>query len=103
MAKMPKMVEEWRNAKREARLKEKEEKAKKQRMLALAREKFGINVDSRSPKFLEMLKEVEKDEKRKQKAMKRMQREEERAAVAAAISMASAAKPAADPERSDPV
>lgn len=99
MAKMPKMVEDWRRGKREARQKEKEEKAKKQRLLLIAREKFGVTVDPRSPKFLEMMKDLEKDEKRKLKAVKRMQREEERAAIAAAF----AVKPAADSDTGSPV
>lgn len=101
MAKMPKMVADWRRDKREARLKEKADKANKLRLLALAREKFGINVDPRSPKFLQMLKDLEKDEKRKLKAVKRMQREEERAAIAAAFKTASF-NPPAEPESSNP-
>ncbi|XP_077326442.1 large ribosomal subunit protein mL64 [Lithobates pipiens] len=99
MAKMPKMVEDWRKGKREARQKEKEEKAKKQRLLLVAREKFGVTVDPRSPKFLEMMKDLEKDEKRKLKAVKRMQREEERAAIAAAFTV----KPPADSDSGSPV
>lgn len=99
MAKMPKMVEDWRKGKREARQKEKEEKAKKQRLLLVAREKFGVTVDPRSPKFLEMMKDLEKDERRKLKAVKRMQLEEDRAAIAAAF----AVKPPADSDSSSPV
>ncbi|XP_068130399.1 large ribosomal subunit protein mL64 [Hyperolius riggenbachi] len=96
MAKMPKMVADWRKAKREARLKEREEKAKKQRLLLLAQEKFGTSVDLRSPKFLEMVKEMEKEEKKKLKAVKRQQREEERAAMTAAIKAATQPKPETD-------
>ncbi|KAM4039906.1 large ribosomal subunit protein mL64 [Anomaloglossus baeobatrachus] len=95
MAKMPKMVEEWRRAKKEAKQKEREEKARKERLLALAREKFGIQVDFRSAKFQEMVKELEKDEKKKMKAIKRKQREEERAAMAALLTtIPSAGQPA---------
>ncbi|KAM3926071.1 large ribosomal subunit protein mL64 [Leptodactylus fuscus] len=97
MAKMPKMVEEWRRAKKEARQKERDEKARKERLLALAREKFGVHVDSRSTKFQEMVKELEKEEKKKAKAVKRKQREEERAAMASVLSaVPAAAHPAPD-------
>ncbi|CAI9536974.1 unnamed protein product [Staurois parvus] len=98
MAKMPKMVEDWRREKREARLKEKEDKDRKLRLLAIAHEKFGVTVDPRSTKFLDMLKDMEKDEKRKLKAVKRMQREEEKAAIAAVM----ATKPPADPDHGSP-
>ncbi|XP_077118061.1 large ribosomal subunit protein mL64 [Ranitomeya variabilis] len=95
MAKMPKMVEEWRRAKKEAKQKERDEKARKQRLLALAREKFGIQVDFRSAKFQEMVKDLEKEDKKKMKAVKRKQREEERAAMAELLSAAtSGAQPA---------
>lgn len=95
MAKMPKMVEEWRRAKRETKQKERDEKARKERLLALAREKFGVQVDFRSAKFQEMMKELEKEEKKKMKALKRKQREEERAAMAAVLN-AVPAPPAPD-------
>ncbi|XP_040270926.1 growth arrest and DNA damage-inducible proteins-interacting protein 1 [Bufo bufo] len=85
MAKMPKMVEEWRRAKKETKQKEREDKARKERLLALARERFGVHVDSRSAKFQEMVKELEKEEKKKMKAVKKKQREEERAAMAAVL------------------
>uniref|UniRef100_A0A672GC90 Large ribosomal subunit protein mL64 n=1 Tax=Salarias fasciatus TaxID=181472 RepID=A0A672GC90_SALFA len=67
MAKMPKMVAEWRRAKREAKRKMKEEKERRTRLLAEARERFGHAVDPRSPKFLEMVAEIEKEEKKKRK------------------------------------
>ncbi|KAG9473111.1 large ribosomal subunit protein mL64 [Eleutherodactylus coqui] len=82
MAKMPKMVEDWRKAKKEARQKERDEKARKNRLLTLAREKFGMQIDFRSVKFQEMVKDLEKEEKKKMKAIKKRQREEERAAMA---------------------
>ncbi|XP_018429971.1 PREDICTED: growth arrest and DNA damage-inducible proteins-interacting protein 1 [Nanorana parkeri] len=102
MKKMPKMVEEWRRAKREARQKAREENAKKQHLLALAREKFGVSIDSRSARFQEMVKEMEKEEKRKLKAVKRIQREEEKAAIAKALNVASAAKPPTAPDSGSP-
>ncbi|XP_051897831.1 growth arrest and DNA damage-inducible proteins-interacting protein 1 [Pristis pectinata] len=74
MAKMPKMVEEWRREKREAKVKQREEKAKRERLLAEARERFGYSIDPRNSKFQEMVKELEKEEKKQQKLMKRRQR-----------------------------
>ncbi|KAM4675337.1 large ribosomal subunit protein mL64 [Discoglossus pictus] len=76
MAKMPQMVADWRRDKRELKQKQREEKARRERLLAQAREKFGLNVDHRSPKFQEMVKELEKEEKKKQKALKRRLKEE---------------------------
>ncbi|XP_005815950.1 growth arrest and DNA damage-inducible proteins-interacting protein 1 [Xiphophorus maculatus] len=84
MAKMPKMVEDWRREKREAKQKLKEEKERKTKLLAEARERFGYNVDPRSPKFLEMVAEIEKEEKKKRKLLKRRQKEEQAAAPPAA-------------------
>uniref|UniRef100_A0A672GHJ0 Large ribosomal subunit protein mL64 n=1 Tax=Salarias fasciatus TaxID=181472 RepID=A0A672GHJ0_SALFA len=83
MAKMPKMVAEWRRAKREAKRKMKEEKERRTRLLAEARERFGHAVDPRSPKFLEMVAEIEKEEKKKRKLLKRKMREEQVAAGSA--------------------
>lgn len=84
MTKMPKMVEDWRREKREAKQKLKEEKERKAKLLAEARERFGYNVDPRSPKFLEMVAEIEKEEKKKRKLLKRRQKEEQAAAPPAA-------------------
>ncbi|KAJ0058046.1 hypothetical protein NL108_007270 [Boleophthalmus pectinirostris] len=81
MAKMPKMVADWRREKREAKVKLKEEKARRAKLLAEARERFGYNVDPRSPKFLEMVAEIEKEEKKKKKLLKRRQREEQAAGL----------------------
>lgn len=77
MAKMPKMIADWRREKRETKQKLKEEKARRDKLLAEARERFGYSVDPRSPKFLEMVAEIEKEEKKKKKLMKRRLREEQ--------------------------
>ncbi|XP_049600544.1 large ribosomal subunit protein mL64 [Syngnathus scovelli] len=77
MAKMPKMIADWRREKREAKQKLKEEKARREKLLAEARERFGHAVDPRSSKFLEMVAEIEKEEKKKRKLMKRRLREEQ--------------------------
>ncbi|XP_043550819.1 growth arrest and DNA damage-inducible proteins-interacting protein 1 [Chiloscyllium plagiosum] len=76
MAKMPKMVEDWRREKRELKIKQREEKARREHLLSEARERFGYSIDPRSPKFQEMVKELEKEEKKKRKLMKRRKKEE---------------------------
>ncbi|XP_078125437.1 large ribosomal subunit protein mL64 [Sander vitreus] len=77
MAKMPKMIADWRREKRETKQKLKEEKARRAKLLVEARERFGYAVDPRSPKFLEMVAEIEKEEKKKKKLMKRRLKEEQ--------------------------
>ncbi|XP_029364188.1 growth arrest and DNA damage-inducible proteins-interacting protein 1 [Echeneis naucrates] len=81
MAKMPKMIADWRREKREAKLKQKEDKARRDKLLSVARERFGYAVDPRSPKFLEMVEEIEKEEKKKKKLMKRRLKEEQMTAA----------------------
>ncbi|KAM9785088.1 large ribosomal subunit protein mL64 [Syngnathus typhle] len=77
MAKMPKMIADWRREKREAKQKLKEETARRAKLLAEVRERLGHAVDPRSNKFLEMVAEIEKEEKKKTKLMKRRLREEQ--------------------------
>ncbi|KAM3597768.1 uncharacterized protein V6R79_008949 [Siganus canaliculatus] len=79
MAKMPKMIADWRREKHETKRKLKEEKSRRAKLLAEARERFGYAVDPRSHKFLEMVAEIEKEEKKKKKLMKRRQKEEQAA------------------------
>ncbi|OCT90439.1 hypothetical protein XELAEV_18019053mg [Xenopus laevis] len=82
-ANLAKMVADWRREKREVKQKLREEKARKERLMAIACDKFGLNVDHWSPKFQEMVKELEKEEeKKKQKALKRIQKAESLAAAA---------------------
>ncbi|CAK6960258.1 growth arrest and DNA damage-inducible proteins-interacting protein 1 [Scomber scombrus] len=82
MAKMPKMIADWRREKRESKLKLKEERSRREMLLAEAKARFGFAVDPRSPKFLQMVAEIEKEEKKKRKIMKRRVREEQRGATA---------------------
>ncbi|KAK1799239.1 hypothetical protein P4O66_007482 [Electrophorus voltai] len=82
MAKMPKMILDWKKEKQETKRKAKEEKAKKERLLVLARERFGHAVDPRSHKFQEMVAEIEKEEKKKRKLLKRQKRQEEQGLTA---------------------
>lgn len=81
MAKMPKMIADWRREKQETKRKLKEEKARRAKLLAEARERFGYAMDPRSPKFLEMVAEIEKEEKRKKKLLKRKLKVEQAAAA----------------------
>ncbi|XP_016306839.1 growth arrest and DNA damage-inducible proteins-interacting protein 1 [Sinocyclocheilus anshuiensis] len=83
MAKMPKMIADWKKQKREAKQKQREEKMKRDKLLAEARERFGYALDPRSAKFQEMVTEIEKEEKKKRKLLKRRKREEEQGSAAA--------------------
>lgn len=77
MAKMPKMIADWRKEKRETKRKLKEEKARRAKLLAEAKERFGHAIDPRSSKFLEMVAEIEKEERKKKKLLKRRLKEEQ--------------------------
>nr|XP_060619572.1 large ribosomal subunit protein mL64 [Anolis sagrei ordinatus] len=76
MAKMPQMIAEWQQEKALKKAKELEEKERRQRLLAEARERFGYNVDHRSPQFQEMMQEMEKTRRKEQKLLKKKRREE---------------------------
>ncbi|XP_030052852.1 large ribosomal subunit protein mL64 [Microcaecilia unicolor] len=76
MAQMPKMIEDWRREKQEQQEKQRVEAARRERLLALAQERFGYNMDHRSIKFQELLKEMEKEEKKKEKLAKKKLRAE---------------------------
>ncbi|XP_053300126.1 growth arrest and DNA damage-inducible proteins-interacting protein 1 [Pleuronectes platessa] len=80
MAKMPKMITDWRREKRETKQRLKEEKDRRGKLLNQARERFGYALDPRSPKFVEMVAEIEAEEKKQRKLMKRRQKEEQAAA-----------------------
>ncbi|KAL4657985.1 growth arrest and DNA damage-inducible proteins-interacting protein 1 [Arapaima gigas] len=75
MAKMPKMIEDWRRETRALKQKKKEDKARKERLIAEARERFGYALDPRSPKFQEMVQEIEKEERKKKKLLKSRMRQ----------------------------
>ncbi|KTG03363.1 hypothetical protein cypCar_00018513 [Cyprinus carpio] len=83
MAKMPKMIADWKKQKRETKQKQREEKTRRDKLLAEARERFGYALDPRSAKFKEMVTEIEKEEKKKRKLLKRRKREEEQGTAAA--------------------
>ncbi|KAM9843319.1 large ribosomal subunit protein mL64 [Aulostomus maculatus] len=71
MAQMPKMIADWRKEKRLTKQKAKEEHARREQLLAMAKERLGYAIDYRSPKFKEMVAELEKEEKKKRKEAKR--------------------------------
>ncbi|XP_034450384.1 growth arrest and DNA damage-inducible proteins-interacting protein 1 [Hippoglossus hippoglossus] len=79
MAKMPKMISDWRREKRETKQRLKEDKDRRGKLLNQARERFGYALDPRSPKFVEMVAEIEAEDKKKRKLMKRRQKEEQTA------------------------
>ncbi|KAJ1172297.1 hypothetical protein NDU88_004144 [Pleurodeles waltl] len=82
LAKMPQMVEDWKREKRERLQKQIEEKARRERLMAEAKERFGSTIDPRSTKFQDMVKEMEKEERKQEKLLKKRLRAESRAATA---------------------
>ncbi|XP_068606370.1 large ribosomal subunit protein mL64 [Brachionichthys hirsutus] len=80
MAKMPKMVADWRREKFEKKNKLREEKARRNKLLIQARERFGSSLDHRSTKFKELVEEMQKEERKQQKIMKRKMKMEQAAA-----------------------
>ncbi|XP_078540891.1 large ribosomal subunit protein mL64 [Lissotriton helveticus] len=82
LAKMPQMVEDWKREKRERLEKQMEEKARRERLMAEAKERFGSAIDPRSAKFQDMVKEMEKEERKQEKLLKKRLRAESRAATA---------------------
>ncbi|XP_026095697.1 uncharacterized protein LOC113067531 [Carassius auratus] len=82
MAKMSKMIADWKKLKKEAKQKQREEEIKRDKLLAEVREQFGYALDPSSAKFKEMFGEIEK-EKKKRKLLKSRKREEEQGTVAA--------------------
>ncbi|XP_054859550.1 growth arrest and DNA damage-inducible proteins-interacting protein 1 [Eublepharis macularius] len=97
MAKMPQMIADWRREKEERKAKEHEEKERRQRLLAEARERFGHNLDHRSPQFQELMQEMEKARRKELKQQKK-QRREEALAKKAAEAAAAAQLPAVEEE-----
>lgn len=84
MAKMPQMIEDWRREKAARKEKEREDKARRERLLAEAQERFGHKVDHRSPKFQELVQEMEKKQRKELKLKKKQLKEESKKKAAAA-------------------
>ncbi|KAH1175980.1 growth arrest and DNA damage-inducible proteins-interacting protein 1 [Mauremys mutica] len=84
MAKMPQMIEDWRREKAARKEKEREDKARRERLLAEAQERFGHKVDHRSSKFQELVQEMEKKQRKELKLKKKQLKEEAKKKAAAA-------------------
>lgn len=83
MAKMPQMIEDWRREKAARKEKEREDKARRERLLAEAQERFGHKVDYRSAKFQELVQEMEKKQRKELKLKKKQLKEEAKKKTAA--------------------
>ncbi|XP_048198367.1 growth arrest and DNA damage-inducible proteins-interacting protein 1 [Perognathus longimembris pacificus] len=83
MAKMPQMIEDWRQQKRERWEKAQADKERKARLQAEAQERLGYHVDPRSTRFQELLQDLEKQERKRLKEEKQKQKKEARAAAMA--------------------
>ncbi|XP_075758485.1 large ribosomal subunit protein mL64 [Pelodiscus sinensis] len=94
MAKMPQMIEEWRREKAARKEKEREDKARKERLLAEVQERFGHKVDPRSTKFQELLQEMDKKQRKELKLKKKQLKEEARKQAADAATTAPESAPA---------
>ncbi|XP_067416472.1 large ribosomal subunit protein mL64 [Emydura macquarii macquarii] len=97
MAKMPQMIEDWRQEKVAREEKEREDKARRERLLAKAQELFGHKVDHRSTKFQELVQEMEKKERKELKLKKKQLKEEAKKAAAAAPEAVSVSAGGAEP------
>ncbi|KAK2087457.1 hypothetical protein P7K49_033364 [Saguinus oedipus] len=85
MAKMPKMIEKWRQQQRERREKAEADKERRARLQAEAQELLGYQVHPRSARFQELLQDLEKKERKRLKEEKQKQKKEARAAAMAAM------------------
>nr|XP_044995193.1 growth arrest and DNA damage-inducible proteins-interacting protein 1 [Jaculus jaculus] len=86
MAKMPKMIENWRQQKRERWEKAQADKERRARLQAEAQERLGYHVDPRSARFQELLQDLEKQQRKRLKEERQKQKKEARAAALAAAS-----------------
>ncbi|TRY56066.1 hypothetical protein DNTS_017911 [Danionella cerebrum] len=76
MAQMPKMIKDWKKQKLEAKQQKLEEKQNRERIIAIVKQRVGIDVDHRSYKFKEVMEEVQKEERKKKKLLKKQNKEE---------------------------
>ncbi|XP_003468208.1 large ribosomal subunit protein mL64 [Cavia porcellus] len=99
MAKMPQMIENWRQQQRERWEKVQADKERRARLQAEAQERLGYHVDPRSTRFQELLQDLEKQQRKRLKEEKQRQKKEARAAaMAASAAPDPAASGAAAPE-----
>ncbi|XP_038627077.1 growth arrest and DNA damage-inducible proteins-interacting protein 1 [Tachyglossus aculeatus] len=89
MAKMPQMIADWRREKQERWEKAQADKLRRGRLLAEAREQLGYNVDPRSTKFQELVRDLEKKQRKQLKEQKQQQKLEARAVALQAAAAAS--------------
>ncbi|KAM5239168.1 large ribosomal subunit protein mL64 [Ctenodactylus gundi] len=92
MAKMPQMIENWRQQQRERWEKMQADKERRARLQAEAQERLGYHVDPRSARFQELLQDMEKQQRKRLKEEKQKQKKEARAT---ALATAAAQDPAA--------
>ncbi|XP_012645933.1 large ribosomal subunit protein mL64 [Microcebus murinus] len=98
MAKMPQMIENWRQQQRERWEKAQADKERRARLQAEAQERLGYHVDTRSARFQELLQDLEKQQRKRLKEEKQRKKKEARAAAmeaAAAQEATEAQDPAA--------
>ncbi|XP_078658396.1 large ribosomal subunit protein mL64-like [Branchiostoma floridae x Branchiostoma belcheri] len=92
MAKMPKLIEQVHEERRQKKEQLEEAKKRKERLIGQARERLGYNVHPTSPKFVAMVEEIEKEERKQKKKEKKAKQEAMKEAFRAAIAAAEAAK-----------
>ncbi|KAL1784145.1 growth arrest and DNA damage-inducible proteins-interacting protein 1 [Sigmodon hispidus] len=97
MAKMPQMIENWRQQKRERWEKAQADKERRARLQAEAQERLGYHVDPRSARFQELLQDLDKQQRKRLKEEKQRQKKEARVA---AMASAEAQDPAVSEEPS---
>ncbi|XP_051024548.1 growth arrest and DNA damage-inducible proteins-interacting protein 1 [Acomys russatus] len=83
MAKMPQMIEKWRQQKRERWEKLQADKERRARLQAEAQERLGYHVDPRSARFQELLQDLDKQQRKRLKEEKQQQKKEARLAAMA--------------------
>ncbi|XP_062967288.1 large ribosomal subunit protein mL64 [Cynocephalus volans] len=84
MAKMPQMIENWRQQQRERWEKAQADKERRAQLQAEVQERLGYHVDPRSARFQELLQDLEKQQRKRLKEEKQRQKKEARAAAMAA-------------------
>lgn len=97
MAKMPQMIANWRQQKRERWEKIQADKERRARLQAEAQERLGYHVDPRSASFQELLQDLEKQQRKRLKEERQRQKNE---AQLAAVASAEGQGPGASSEPS---
>lgn len=83
MAKMPQLIENWRQQKRERWEKLQADKERRARLQAEAQERLGYHVDPRSARFQELLQDLDKQQRKRLKEERQRQKKEARLAAMA--------------------